>query len=141
MCINIFLVFLFFPALNASRNPNDKLRQPYSMALQAGHAKSVWVATQIATSGKFLQNSARFCQNPLKRTFMSSGPPSVDMSMWGTLKLTHHMPQIRQRRTFKSSVVTAALKNGIVGLPNVGKVRLLLHIVTSCFECSCACSA
>ena len=32
------------------------------------------------------------------------------------------LPQLRFSRSFRSSVITAGLKNGIVGLPNVGKV-------------------
>ena len=37
----------------------------------------------------------------------------------------------RQNRGFRTSVVTAALKNGIVGLPNVGKVRLCHYCVSA----------
>lgn len=67
----------------------------------------------------------------------SKSLPMRDVSFTGRAIDQSSAPlRIGGARGFRTSVVTAALKNGIVGLPNVGKVRNIpIECHRMCLEC------
>ena len=104
----------------------------FKLNMNAGNSTLLRASCRMSVCGLRRLSTMRACSTSTARTFshLESKRENVVRESIAGIRSSGLYPRPQTARGFRTSTVTAALKNGIVGLPNVGKVcSKYMHVI------------